>query len=58
MDLAREPNKQWNIMVMVMVIPILIDVIRTVHKSLEKGKKELENRRIEINRVTTLLRSA
>ena len=43
LDLARELKKLWNIRVM--VIPIVIGVLGTVPKSLEKMTGESENQR-------------
>ena len=57
LDLARERRKFWNMRVM--VILIVIGVLGTVPRDLEKGLEELEFRgQIETIQTTALLRSA
>ena len=51
LDLARELKKPRNIKVMVM--PIVIDALGTIHTDLQRGQEKLEIRgRIEIGQIT------
>ena len=57
LDLAGKLKKLWNISVI--VIPLLVGTLGTIHKGLEKRKDELEIRgRLGIVKATVLLVSA